>query len=251
MRPLFTIVTPAYNRERFITETLYSVLNQKFTDWNMVIVDDGSKDKTVKVIDNILKVTKQAHKVKLVQFPKNRGCAAATIEGIKHVDGIFFTVVDSDDILYPDSLSSIAKQLMKNRNVKFLWSKFVQAAALNHGIMQNGYSKELPKGQTLRKALSGGWWGAQHQKVCHTETYRLSKYPILEKYQYAVDFQLAVAMAETHCPVKFLDKVTYFLRLHQWRMSNTVRTLQRSMYDKLRLEMQDRYTKDRKKARQL
>jgi len=247
MRPFFTVITPAYNREKFIGETLYSVLNQDFTDWNMVIVDDGSRDRTVGVVEDILAKSKQADKVKVFRLKNNLGCAAATIEAIKRVDGLYFTVVDSDDILYPDSLSSIAKQLVKRREVKFLWTKFVQGSGLkNH--LQSGYSKKLPHKQTIRKALSGGWWGAQHQKVCHTETYRSSKHPIQADYKYAVDFQLAVAMAETECPVYFYDKVTYFLRLHQWRMSSTVRTLQRNMYDKLRIAMLKRYDASRRKV---
>lgn len=250
MRPFFTIVTPVYNRERFIAETLYSVLNQDFTDWSMVIVDDGSRDRTVGVVEDILAKSKQADKVQVFRFKHNQGCAAATIEAIKRVDGVYFTVVDSDDILYPDALSNIAAQLVKRRDVKFLWTKFVQGTSPSN-YLQNGYSKKLPNKQSLRKALSGGWWGAQHQKVCHTDTYRQSKHPIQGKYKYAVDFQLAVAMAETECPVYFYDKVTYFLRLHQWRMSSTVGTLQRNMYDKLRIAMLKRYDASKRKAKAL
>ena len=72
-RPFFSVVIPLYNKQNYIKETIKSVLNQTFQDLEIVIVNDGSKDDSVKVVESI-----QDDRIKLLH-QKNSGVSVATI----------------------------------------------------------------------------------------------------------------------------------------------------------------------------
>ena len=72
--PLVSIITPSYNSARFISETIYSVVSQSFINWEMIIVDDSSKDNTVEII---ARYTEKEERVKLIKLDNNVGAAEA------------------------------------------------------------------------------------------------------------------------------------------------------------------------------
>ena len=70
MSELVSIITPTYNAEKFITETLKSVQNQTYQNWEMILVDDASTDETVKIISDF---AKKDSRIKLFKLEKNSG----------------------------------------------------------------------------------------------------------------------------------------------------------------------------------
>ena len=79
--PVISVITPAYNSEVFIKETIQSVLDQTYSDWEMIIVDDRSKDDTVSLIKEMQ--DKDA-RIRLIELEKNSGSAVARNTAIEH-----------------------------------------------------------------------------------------------------------------------------------------------------------------------
>ena len=91
---MFSIVIPLYNKENAIEETLLSVLAQTYTNFEVIVVDDGSKDSSAKVVSNIAKADPR---IKLIQ-KENGGVSSARNRGIKEAKGEYIALLDGDDI---------------------------------------------------------------------------------------------------------------------------------------------------------
>jgi teichuronic acid biosynthesis glycosyltransferase TuaG len=99
--PLVSIIMPSWNVERFIEETIHSVQTQTFQDWELLIVDDCSTDRTPQLVEAI---AERDPRVKLIRQPKNGGPALARQASIDHAQGRFLAFLDSDDLWLPSKL---------------------------------------------------------------------------------------------------------------------------------------------------
>ena len=97
-----SIITPVYNGEAYIAETIYSVLAQTYRDWEMLIVDDGSRDASA---DIVLRFAKRDSRIRLLR-QENRGSAAARNAGIRKASGRYIALLDADDLYLPTFLDS-------------------------------------------------------------------------------------------------------------------------------------------------
>lgn len=104
----FTVIIPLYNKEKYIENAIKSVLNQTFTDFNLVIVNDCSTDKSVEIASKYISDT-----VEIIHHKKNAGLAAARNSGIKNSNSNYITYLDADDLWKPTFLESIF-QLIQN-----------------------------------------------------------------------------------------------------------------------------------------
>lgn len=96
-----SIITPAYNAENFLCETIMSVQAQTYKDWELIIVDDCSTDYT-----NLLAkdYAKEDGRIKVIRAPQNGGVAKARNIGLENATGEYIAFVDSDDLWKPDKL---------------------------------------------------------------------------------------------------------------------------------------------------
>lgn len=101
--PLVTIITPAYNSEKYIDDTFKSVLKQTISNWEWLIIDDHSTDSTFKIISEY---AESDIRIKVFQTPQNSGSAAARNIGLKNKQGRYVTFLDSDDFLDENYLES-------------------------------------------------------------------------------------------------------------------------------------------------
>ncbi len=104
----FTVIIPLYNKEKYIENAIKSVLNQTFTDFNLLIINDFSTDKSVKIASKYISDT-----VEIIHHKKNAGLAAARNSGIKNSNTNYITYLDADDLWKPTFLESIF-QLIQN-----------------------------------------------------------------------------------------------------------------------------------------
>jgi teichuronic acid biosynthesis glycosyltransferase TuaG len=93
-----SVITPAYNAERFLEENLRSMQAQTFESWEQVLVDDGSSDRTVEIIEAF---AASDPRFRLVRHDENRGVAAARNTGLNVARGRYVAFVDADDYLLP------------------------------------------------------------------------------------------------------------------------------------------------------
>lgn len=99
--PLISIITPSHNSAQFISETIQSVLNQSFSDWELIIVDDCSSDNSVELIQALVA---QDSRIKLMRLSENSGAAVARNRAIEAAQGRYIAFLDSDDLWLPDKL---------------------------------------------------------------------------------------------------------------------------------------------------
>lgn len=99
---LVSIITPIYNGSRYVSLTINSVLNQTYSQWEMIIIDDGSTDDSCKIITEF---TLTDIRIKLFS-QKNGGSAAARNNGIRRAKGQYICLLDSDDTWEPQFLTS-------------------------------------------------------------------------------------------------------------------------------------------------
>ena len=108
---LISIITPTYNSEQFIGETIRAIQAQTYTDWELLITDDGSSDKTLHLIDEF---AAKDPRIKLFTLEKNSGAAVARNNSIKEASGRFIAFCDSDDLWTPDKLEKQIAFMLEN-----------------------------------------------------------------------------------------------------------------------------------------
>lgn len=119
MEELVSIITPCYNGSKYISETIDSVLNQTYSNWEMIVIDDGSRDNSSEIVNNYLKKDKR---IRLLQ-QENKGCAAARNNGIRNAKGRYIALLDADDVWYPNFLDEQLK-FMKEKNAVCVFSEY-------------------------------------------------------------------------------------------------------------------------------
>jgi len=100
VQPLVSVIMPAYNTEKFIGESIQSVVDQTYTNWELLVVDDGSTDKTADIIRSF---AAQDSRVKYL-FQQNGRQAKARNTAIEHSHGTLIAFLDADDLWLPEKL---------------------------------------------------------------------------------------------------------------------------------------------------
>src|SRR5690606_29446795 len=98
---MFSVVIPLYNKERSIKQTVQSVLDQTFTDFEIVIVNDGSTDNSLQVVENI-----DDQRIRIINKP-NGGVSSARNKGINEANFNWIAFLDGDDLWKPNHLEII------------------------------------------------------------------------------------------------------------------------------------------------
>jgi glycosyltransferase involved in cell wall biosynthesis len=119
--PLISIIIPVYNGEKTIKSTIESVLSQTFTDFELIVVNDGSQDSTLAAITEI----KDA-RIRIFSFP-NSGVSASRNRGLAEAKGEFISFLDADDLWTPNKLEAQLKSLQENPQaaVAYSWSDWI------------------------------------------------------------------------------------------------------------------------------
>ncbi len=121
MNPFFSIVIPTYNRGHLLEKTVQTVLGQSFTDFELLVVDDGSSDNTGEVIKEIMAAS-TARISYLKQINSER--AAARNNGLKNASGAYVLFFDSDDTLYPNHLQVAYDYIVQNNRPEFMHLRY-------------------------------------------------------------------------------------------------------------------------------
>lgn len=115
--PLVSIIMPAYNSERFIAESIESVIVQTYTNWELIIIDDGSTDNTGKIIKQY---AQKDNRIKSI-YQRNQKQGKARNTGLENSKGELIAFLDSDDLWIPEKLK-IQVSFLANNEVDLLYS---------------------------------------------------------------------------------------------------------------------------------
>lgn len=119
--PTISVIIPVYNGEKTIKETIESVLNQNFNDFELIIINDGSNDATLEIVQTI-----KDHRIKVFSY-QNSGLSASRNRGLTKAEGDFVSFIDADDLWTPNKLELQLKALQDNPQaaVAYSWSDWI------------------------------------------------------------------------------------------------------------------------------
>lgn len=136
MKPTFSIIVPVYNVEKYLNRCIDSILSQAFKDFEVLLIDDGSKDKSGVICDEYAKKDNRVR----VFHKGNGGVSSARNVGLDEAEGEWVCFVDSDDYLLPTALLNIQNALNKVDAVLYLFD-----------YQQNDTLCRLPFGEEISK----------------------------------------------------------------------------------------------------
>ena len=120
--PLVSVIIPLYNGESFISQTLASVQSQTYQNLEIIVVDDGSRDRAPEIVREF---AEKDHRICLLQ-QENAGVAAARNLGLQKAQGEFIAPIDADDLWQPETLTKLIKPFQEtadsNLGVVYAWS---------------------------------------------------------------------------------------------------------------------------------
>lgn len=135
---LVSIIIPVYNTEKWIGDMIDSILDQTYPNWELIIVDDGSSDGSVRIVR-----TYEDSRIKLLfrnRLPK--GAPTCRNIGLKNANGKYVVFIDSDDILLPHALEQRVKSIEENSGYDFAvggCKAFVQGESIKEALGKNRY----------------------------------------------------------------------------------------------------------------
>lgn len=122
---LVSVIMAAYNAEKTIEQSINSVLNQTYPDVELLVVDDYSQDRTVKLVENIMA---RDNRVRLIYNKENSGVSYTRKHGLEEAKGAWIAILDSDDIWAPEKLEKqIILQKKMNADLLFTGSAFMDS----------------------------------------------------------------------------------------------------------------------------
>ncbi|HMM02874.1 MULTISPECIES: glycosyltransferase family A protein [unclassified Dysgonomonas] len=126
-KPVVSVIVPCYNQAQYLPETLQSVLEQKFQDWECIVVNDGSPDNTEEVAQIWCKKDSRIKYLK----KENGGLAETRNYGIMHAEGEFILPLDSDDKISPEYMEEAVCTFREQPDTKVIYSNRILFGARN------------------------------------------------------------------------------------------------------------------------
>ncbi|MBP7498021.1 MAG: glycosyltransferase family 2 protein [Bacteroidales bacterium] len=202
--PYFSIITPAYNRAAFLPETIRSVLQQSFENWEYIIIDDDSKDNTAEILASY-----SDPRIIRIKNDTNLERGASRNKGIATAKGKYICFLDSDDAFFPNHLKVLFDNIqIRQEPIALLYTTSFQR--INNGPI---HKREFVPFDEKNKYAYIMHYTFNHNCVCvHKEIFNHFKYdptiPGLED----IDLWLHIA---TKFPIYQINEYTNLLNFHQ------------------------------------
>lgn len=135
----FSIIIPLYNKERYIENAIQSILKQTVADYEIIIINDGSTDKSKEIISKY-----DSEKIRIIDHPKNKGLSAARNTGIKNAISNYITFLDADDLWKPNYLQTIKNLISSYSEAHIFATNYDEVYPKTTHKPHNG-SEDLPE----------------------------------------------------------------------------------------------------------
>jgi len=207
--PKVSVVIATYNRARLLSETIESVLQQRFHDYELIVVDDGSTDETRKVLESF------KDRLQYI-YQENRGPSAARNLGARHARAPWIAIEDSDDLCAPDHLETLYGYVCEHPDCSMV---FANGAYL--GGPEHNRETIIPTSKSQRLAEEGVQLTDLFDKsIVRLQAALISKtcYEAVgghdESLRISMDLDLAFRLYARY-RITYLDKVVFYYRKHQ------------------------------------
>lgn len=145
--PVVSVIMPAFNMQKFIEEAIRSVINQTFTDWELLVIDDCSDDSTCSIVERL---AAEDERITLIKNENNIGVAAARNRGLDLCRGSYVAFLDSDDVWHSEKLETQLK-LIKNTGADICYSSYSLVDVTNEKVREDYLVPQQVKYEELLK----------------------------------------------------------------------------------------------------
>ncbi len=242
--PLVSILVPFKNTAMFLPECISSIISQTYSNWELIIVDDGSTDKSFSVVDNY---ARSDSRIKLSKNP-NKGIIEALRFALLQSSGQLITRMDSDDIMSVNKLEVMTSNLLKHgkRHVAIGQVEYFSDSKLGDGYLKyekwlNGLTKKGSNFSEIYKecVIPSPCWMVYKEDLLACDAFNPSDYP--------EDYDLAFRFYKNGLKCTPCDKKLHYWRDYQIRTSRTHEHYAENHFIdlKLRYFLELHYTKDK------
>ena len=217
-----SIIVPCYNQEIYISQALDSVLAQTFSDWECIIIDDGSTDSSAQIVQEYIKKDKRFSYI----YQPNKGVCCARNNAINKALGKYILCLDADDIITPDYLELSVKELDKDSKVTLVTCNYKYFGKRHSKVFLEPYSIERLMGHNLFINCS------MFRKI---DFERVDGFNENMK-QGLEDWDFWISILKNGGKVKYLEGFHFFYRIKSTKESRNMSTAL-IQYDKLRKQI--------------
>ena len=206
-----TTVIPAYNVEHYIREAIESVLFQTYKDIELIVVDDGSTDRTTEIVKNF------GSKIEYVRHAENKGLSVARNTGIRQAKGKYLAFLDADDIWIPTKIEEQVKLLEGNEDLALVYSNChkIDRSGAHMGMLLD--SVKLHRGFVLKDLLLSSFITTSSVVIKKQVLDEIGVFD--EHFFVSQDFDLYLRIAECH-KIDFVDAPLLKYRVHSDTLSS-------------------------------
>ncbi|MBQ3061690.1 MAG: glycosyltransferase family 2 protein [Lachnospiraceae bacterium] len=200
MDKLVSIIVPVYNVEEYIEECIVSIINQTYKNLQIIVIDDGSVDKSIDICE---KYAKNDSRIEIIS-QKNKGVSAARNTGLTHINGEFVTFIDSDDYVDSDYIETLLRHIDED----------VDLVCCNVSNSNGLFNVDIRHKAQIAKlfSISGYTWGKLIRKGCVKENFH-------EAIKYAEDYIFYIDLMNNIDLVRVADYNGYHYRIRKGSLS--------------------------------
>ena len=224
----FSILVPVYNVEKYLEQCIHSVLNQTFQDFELILVDDGSKDESGLICDKFAK--EYPDRIKVVH-KENQGLISARRVGIANATGEFCIFVDSDDFIEPDLLEILEFYLKQDETLDMILYSFYynrdgkreerkKYIAPNESSWEGDSKKELYEKLLFTPDITSIWTKAIRTSILKSDETDYTQYYGKDMAEDLLQSLYPMTVARK---VLFIDKALYAYRINTESISRSFR----------------------------
>jgi len=220
--PFFSVIICCFNSEEFIKETIDSVINQTFKDWEIVVVDDGSSDETSKIIHDYISKGVDINYF----YQENRGFAKARNECIELAKGKWIVIIDHDDICLPKRLEIHHNQILTNPDCGFFFGNTIHFSSDSPELKKhfdnfNLEELELTQVRVSKSLINSGCF-IDSESVMFNKEIAKNSVKFNESFKYIADYDFFIRMG-FHTNFSFTKEVVSKWRVHKSQATENMR----------------------------
>jgi glycosyltransferase involved in cell wall biosynthesis len=215
---------PVYNGELYIAEAIESILSQTFSDFKLLIIDDGSTDKSLEIAKSY-----RDHRISIVRNHTNLGLIATLNRGLELIDSEFIARMDCDDVAIPERLKLQVEFLDKNPHIGLCGGYYLKLTDKDSILARFPLRHE----DILYEMLFDNVF-AHNTIMFRTAIIKHFSFRYDPAYRYAEDYELWVRMSQ-HCLLANIPRILVKYRFHPDNTSNKFRDTQKAVASKIRL----------------
>lgn len=215
MKPLVSVIMPTFNHARYLSESISSVRNQSFQEWELIVIDNFSKDNTESIVREY---ERQDPQIRYFKYSNKGIIAASRNYGIQQAQGEFVAFLDSDDIWLPDKLTDQMSVFDMKKQTGLAYSKAV--GFRDDGSLLHVMPKKVASGNVFYRLLKDNFIGCSTVVMRKSILDEIGNFDVSPELVSVEDYELWMRCTRNHSVVG-IDKVLVKYRIHFQAVSSS------------------------------